>query len=177
MYSDIALIAHSQGGLVARQYIAERLNSGQPLRVSRLLTFGTPHQGSGLATWLSRIPLASQQTEDLDPNSEFLQALAVAWGQAKPELRGVLTKYVVAANDAIVGQVLEGNHDVFLVNAKETAADADDRGRYVAVAIDHKICDIADHVIGRIINTRLIDIRGEPLARRNRGLGEGEAAS
>jgi triacylglycerol esterase/lipase EstA (alpha/beta hydrolase family) len=31
-YSDIALIAHSQGGLVARSYIAERLNSEQPLR-------------------------------------------------------------------------------------------------------------------------------------------------
>src|SRR5450631_2235273 len=36
-YSDVALIAHSQGGLVARYYIAERLNSGQPLKVSRLL--------------------------------------------------------------------------------------------------------------------------------------------
>jgi pimeloyl-ACP methyl ester carboxylesterase len=104
-YSEIALIAHSQGGLAARYYIAERLNSGQPLRVSRLLTFATPHQGSGLATWLSRVPFASQQTEDLDPNSEFLQALAVAWGQAKPDLRGVLTKYVVAAEDAVVGQV------------------------------------------------------------------------
>jgi triacylglycerol esterase/lipase EstA (alpha/beta hydrolase family) len=29
-YSDIALIAHSQGGLVARYYIAERINSKQP---------------------------------------------------------------------------------------------------------------------------------------------------
>ena len=104
-YSDIALIAHSQGGLVARYYIAERLNSGQPLRVSRLLTFATPHQGSGFASWLGRVPFASQQAEDLDPNSEFLQALAVAWGQAKPDLRGVLTRYVVAAGDAIVGQV------------------------------------------------------------------------
>lgn len=104
-YSDIALIAHSQGGLVARYYIAERLNSGQPLRVSRLLTFATPHQGSGFASWLRHVPLASQQAEDLDPNSDFLLALAVAWGQAKPEQRGLLTKYVVAAGDAIVGQV------------------------------------------------------------------------
>ena len=104
-YADIALVGHSQGGLVARHFIAERLNSGQKLRVSRLLTFATPHQGSGFATWLRRIPFASHQAEDLDPNSDFLQALAVAWGQAKPELRGVLTRYVVAAGDAIVGQV------------------------------------------------------------------------
>jgi hypothetical protein len=103
-YSDIALIAHSQGGLVARSYIAERLNSEQPLRVSRLLTFATPHQGSGFATLLKWVPLTSQQTDDLDPNSEFMRALGVAWGQAKADRR-VLTKYVGAAGDAIVGQV------------------------------------------------------------------------
>ncbi|EGW23133.1 alpha/beta fold hydrolase [Methylobacter tundripaludum] len=103
-YSDIALIAHSQGGLVARYYIAERLISGQPLRVSHLLTFATPHQGSGWASLLKHVPFTSQQSEDLNPNSQFLQALGVAWGQANADRR-VLTKYVVAANDAIVGQV------------------------------------------------------------------------
>ena len=103
-YSDIALIAHSQGGLVARHYIAERLNSDQPLRVSRLLTFATPHQGSGFASLLKWVPFASQQSEDLDPNSQFLHALGVAWGQAKADTR-VLTRYVVATDDAIVGPV------------------------------------------------------------------------
>jgi triacylglycerol esterase/lipase EstA (alpha/beta hydrolase family) len=43
-YSEIALIAHSQGRLVARRYVAEWINSAQPLRVSRLLTFATPHR-------------------------------------------------------------------------------------------------------------------------------------
>ncbi|MCI0600171.1 MAG: hypothetical protein L0Y60_11755, partial [Beijerinckiaceae bacterium] len=103
-YSDIALIAHSQGGLIARWYIAERLNSSQPPRVSRLLTFATPHHGSGHATLLKRVLFSSQQVKDLDPNSEFLRALSIAWGQAKPE-RYVRTKYAVAAGDAIVGQV------------------------------------------------------------------------
>jgi pimeloyl-ACP methyl ester carboxylesterase len=103
-YSDIALIAHSQGGLIARAYIAERLNSNQPLRVSRLLTFATPHHGSGHATLLKRVLFSSQQVKDLDPNSEFLRALGVAWGQAKAD-RHVRTIYAVAANDAIVGQV------------------------------------------------------------------------
>lgn len=89
---------------MARNYVAEGINSDQPLRVSRLLTFATPHQGSGFATWLKWVPFASQQTEDLDPNSEFMRGLAVTWGQAKADRR-VLTKYVVAAGDAIVGQV------------------------------------------------------------------------
>jgi pimeloyl-ACP methyl ester carboxylesterase len=103
-YSDIALIAHSQGGLVARSYIAQSINDSQPLRVSRLLTFATPHQGSGFASLLKWAPFASRQTIDLDPNSDFLRGLAIAWGRAKADRR-VLTKYVVAAGDAIVGQV------------------------------------------------------------------------
>jgi hypothetical protein len=53
---------------------------------------------------LKRVLFSSQQVKDLDPNSEFLRALGVAWGQAKPE-RFVRTKYAVAAGDAIVGQV------------------------------------------------------------------------
>jgi triacylglycerol esterase/lipase EstA (alpha/beta hydrolase family) len=89
-YSDIAVLAHSQGGLVARSYIAERINSAQPLRVGRLLTFATPHQGSAFATVLKWAPFASQQTKDLDPNSEFMRDLAIAWGQARADRR-VLT--------------------------------------------------------------------------------------
>ena len=72
---------------MARYYVAERINSVQPL---------PPHHGPGFATWLKWVLFASQQTEDLDPNSEFMRALAVAWGQAKADGR-VLTKYVVAA--------------------------------------------------------------------------------
>jgi hypothetical protein len=51
---------------------------------------------------------------------------------------------------------------------RELAADADDRGGDVAVAIDHKIGDVANLVLGRIINIRLIDVGGEPMARRKR---------
>jgi hypothetical protein len=43
-------------------------------------------------------------------------------------------------------ELLEGNHDIFLGNAKE-AANADDSARYVAVAIDHKIGDLANLVM------------------------------
>ncbi len=83
-YSDIALIAHSQGGLIARSYIAERINSRQPLRVSRLLTFATPHQGSGLATLLKRVLYSSPQVKNLDPNSDFLLTLNRDWGRPNP---------------------------------------------------------------------------------------------
>jgi ubiquinone/menaquinone biosynthesis C-methylase UbiE len=101
-YGDIAIIAHSQGGLVARQYIADRINAGQRIPVRRLLTFGTPNQGSILANVMQHLPGTSRQVEALAFDSDFLLALAKAWGQARADTR-VLTKYVVAADDRIVG--------------------------------------------------------------------------
>ena len=103
-YSSIAIVAHSQGGLIARWHIAERINSGRPLLVDRLLTFATPHHGAGGASVLRWIPGASRQTKALDPNSEFMQALGLAWAQSKAEQK-VATKYVVAERDWVVGPV------------------------------------------------------------------------
>jgi hypothetical protein len=50
------------------------------------------------------VPFTSSQVKDLDPNSEFLRALSVAWGQAQAD-KYVLTRHVEAADDAIVGKV------------------------------------------------------------------------
>ncbi|MGF1650027.1 MAG: alpha/beta fold hydrolase, partial [Hyphomicrobiaceae bacterium] len=54
-YSEIVLVAHSMGGLVARRYLANALErasrpGGAPCRVSRVLYFATPHRGSVLPT-------------------------------------------------------------------------------------------------------------------------------
>ncbi|MEW6609384.1 MAG: alpha/beta fold hydrolase, partial [bacterium] len=44
--AKLNIVAHSQGGLVARYY----LQRGGADKVKRLITIGTPHRGSGLAT-------------------------------------------------------------------------------------------------------------------------------
>ena len=103
-YPSIAIVAHSQGGLIARWHIAERINSGRPLRIDRLLTFATPHHGAGGASVLRWIPGVSRQTKALDPNSEFMQALGLAWAQPKADQQ-VATRFVVAERDRIVGPV------------------------------------------------------------------------
>jgi pimeloyl-ACP methyl ester carboxylesterase len=103
-YSSIAIVAHSQGGLIARWHIADQINSQRPLRIDRLLTFATPHQGAGGASVLRWIPGASRQTKALDPNSEFRQALGLAWGQSKADQK-IATRDVVAEDDWVVGSV------------------------------------------------------------------------
>lgn len=43
------LVAHSLGGLLVRDFLAQ----GTHLSVGRVVTLGTPHRGSGLASWLA----------------------------------------------------------------------------------------------------------------------------
>jgi triacylglycerol esterase/lipase EstA (alpha/beta hydrolase family) len=45
-YIEIAVIAHSQGGLVTRRYIADELMASRQHRVGRVLYFATPHLGA-----------------------------------------------------------------------------------------------------------------------------------
>ena len=63
----LLLVGHSMGGLVARRYL-QRCGS---VRVARLVTLGTPHQGSQLA----HIG-AGENARQMRPHSDWLRALA-----------------------------------------------------------------------------------------------------
>ena len=55
-YAEVALIAHSQGGLVSRRYIADCFNGDGKCRVDRVLFFATPHLGAPAALLASKVP-------------------------------------------------------------------------------------------------------------------------
>lgn len=61
------LIAHSNGGLVSRWY---RVFEGGSTKTSKLITLGTPHQGT---TWA--YGCVSPACFEMRPNSSFLQSL------------------------------------------------------------------------------------------------------
>jgi len=62
------IVAHSMGGLVVRRWWA---GCGDAARVHRLITVGTPHQG----TWLARFAL-SPNARQLRPGSAWLRTLS-----------------------------------------------------------------------------------------------------
>jgi triacylglycerol lipase len=62
------IVAHSMGGLAVRRWWAE---CGDTARVHRLITIGTPHQG----TWLARFAM-SHNARQMRPGSAWLQTLA-----------------------------------------------------------------------------------------------------
>lgn len=57
--AEVDLIAHSQGGIVARTYLTENVDVGDPLpRVDHLVTFSSPHRGAPAAAQVA--PLYEQ---------------------------------------------------------------------------------------------------------------------
>ena len=68
--APFSIMAHSMGGLVARQYIYNN-----PGTVTGLVTLGTPHQGSQLAEsfqWIGLFLNAAEAIEDLQPKNVAL---------------------------------------------------------------------------------------------------------
>jgi pimeloyl-ACP methyl ester carboxylesterase len=87
--SQVILVAHSMGGLVARSY----LRAFGPARVRRLVTIGTPHAGSMHAWLMSGASLA-----DMRPGSPYLAALA----QPTADERAVPTVSIWSWHDSMV---------------------------------------------------------------------------
>jgi triacylglycerol esterase/lipase EstA (alpha/beta hydrolase family) len=71
----VVLVCHSMGGLVARAYLA-RHGAG---RVARLVTLGSPHNGTRLA----RLGLGANARQ-MRPGSGFLEALGRSEGKSGP---------------------------------------------------------------------------------------------
>lgn len=99
----IDVVAHSQGGLVARAALAR----GAPSQVVTLVTLGTPHQGADLAAapllralgaaGLTGVRPDSPALRQLAPGSVFLRELA-----RRPLPPGVRATSVAARGDVIV---------------------------------------------------------------------------
>jgi len=88
----IDLVAHSMGGLVARFYLQQL---GGARRVDRLVTLGTPHQGTHAANFIP-----SALVRQLLPEGPFLRHL-----NALPPPAGVQVTSIVGGRDLLVQPV------------------------------------------------------------------------
>ena len=68
---EVDVVAISMGGLVARHAAAAHDEQPRRLRIARLITLATPHQGARLA----HLPTLSQRQRDMRPGSSFLDTL------------------------------------------------------------------------------------------------------
>lgn len=77
-YKGIVLIAHSMGGLVAKQFILETMNKNIKLFIS----LSVPHNGSNLAD-LGKIIVNNPQVKDLAPLENNINNLNNKWIKSK----------------------------------------------------------------------------------------------
>ncbi len=68
---EVDVIGSSMGGIVARHAARRRDDGGKRLRIRRLFTISTPHQGATMAA----LPTLDQRQIDMRPGSAFLAAL------------------------------------------------------------------------------------------------------
>jgi hypothetical protein len=103
-YTEIAVIAHSQGGLVTRRYVADQLKASLQHRIGRVLFFATPNLGAlgGKIAELGSGSVTSDEAADLAYDSEMIKQLLLDEAQTKAHL-SVPTRFVVAREDRLVG--------------------------------------------------------------------------
>jgi pimeloyl-ACP methyl ester carboxylesterase len=101
-YNNIILVAHSMGGLIARQYLVNcKINKIDIRNIRMLCTFATPHNGSHIAkniSFLSYVPILnklyiylsnlfkyrlSPQIGDLSNLNVFINELNMQWRDQK----------------------------------------------------------------------------------------------
>ncbi len=120
-YGTVVLVGHSQGGLVAKLYVLDRLIGGHglDLKVDLIITFGTPHHGIRLLNvlaWVPRLPAIGrrlpQQVFDLASASENMRLLKDRWNRPtispdpippSANSRHIRSIAVVGAYDGVVG--------------------------------------------------------------------------
>lgn len=104
-YTDIILVCHSLGGLIAKKYLIEEVKrNGDRLRVKALLLFAVPNNGARLASVANMVSWRHYQLRQLCKNSDVITDISSDWFTYKIHNK-VRVKYVVAALDHIVDEI------------------------------------------------------------------------
>ena len=99
--SSIALVAHSLGGLVARQFIVSELRAGNHHGISKLALIAVPSNGSSLASVGSLVSFRHRQLRRLARDDEALNGLNIDWEQLSVE-ENLDVRYVLGGRDRAV---------------------------------------------------------------------------
>ncbi len=106
-YSNILLVCHSLGGLIAKQYLISLLKRKKDNKIKEVVFYATPHSGSGFAKASDLISSNHWQARQLRKDSDFIDLISQDFGSYENELR-VKTTYVVGGLDAVVSRESSG---------------------------------------------------------------------
>ena len=123
-YQQVDVVAHSMGGLLLRQYLAE--HSDNPIR--RILFLSTPHFGSNVANLLVELGSIAYsgniQAEELLPGSDFLWQLNSLNG-VELEGKEILNVYAKKQRNLLKGDLIVSTAHAWLPWAPNAEVDGD----------------------------------------------------
>ncbi|MBX8517657.1 hypothetical protein K5D69_23525 [Pseudomonas cichorii] len=99
-FDEVVLVAHSMGGLIAKDHILNYV-PGEGPRPIGYVSMAVPHKGSIGALLLS--PSANVNAKEMQPLSEYADALNTEWYERKDELPKCV--YLIATHDECVPEV------------------------------------------------------------------------
>jgi len=72
-FDKLFIVAHSMGGLVAKEYIRRAIAKGEADHIALFITLATPWAGDKEAVWATRAPVSVPSWMDMVPSSEFIK--------------------------------------------------------------------------------------------------------
>ena len=99
-FDEVVLIAHSMGGLIAKDHILNYVPGEGPRPVG-YISMAVPHKGSLGSVLLS--PTANVNAKEMEPLSEYSDSINTEWQERKDELP--MCVYLVALHDECVTEV------------------------------------------------------------------------
>jgi pimeloyl-ACP methyl ester carboxylesterase len=100
-YDEIWVIAHSMGGLIAREMLLDNRLRQDNKQYKGLIEIATPHQGANMAKLLVALGLSSGFSDDLSPGSPMLGDLRDSWNSLKDRPK---TYCLTSPHDSVVTQ-------------------------------------------------------------------------
>lgn len=98
---NVLIVAHSLGGVIARQTIVSAFRSGHLNNITKLALLASPSTGSQLANVGSVVSFAHRQLKQLCRDQHGLAAINIDWEQMKIEEK-IQVKYILGGSDRVV---------------------------------------------------------------------------
>jgi hypothetical protein len=98
---EVTIVAHSLGGIVARQHVLNALKAGRTPIATKLLLYAVPNTGSSLAELGRSLSWRHRHLSQLCKDSDVLDLLNEDWVRYKVENQ-ISVKYVVGGADKVV---------------------------------------------------------------------------
>ncbi len=165
-YQRIIIVAHSLGGLVARNYLVNLTIQKQSHHVVGLMLYAVPNDGSGLASVAKYVHWWHRQLRQLCRDSDLIDNLNNTWSSLELN-KSIACKYIIAGEDSVVSkssaQGYWSNHAVETVVDKGhiNLVKPDDSADLAFVILKHFVSDVLVEQTKQITDHQPTDLTPE----------------